>query len=78
MNISDVGKMGVGETRLGEMGQIIGETEVGKMGTQFTQSFCNAKDSHILSTKNKSVFAYVADLYLTSRGLNDDIKLTKI
>ena len=31
MNISGVGKMGVGKTRVGEMGQIIGETGVGEM-----------------------------------------------
>ena len=37
----------------------------------------NAKDSHILSTKNNSVFAYVVGMYLTSWGLNDDVKLTK-
>ena len=34
-------------------------------------------DFHILSTKNKSVFAYVVCIYLTSRGLNDNVKLTK-
>ena len=38
---------------------------------------CNAKDSHILSTKNNSVFAYVVGISLTSLGLNDDVKLTK-
>ena len=27
---------------------------------------CNAKDSDISSTKNKSVFAYVVGIYLTS------------
>ena len=27
---------------------------------------CNAKDSHISSTKNNSVFAYVVSIYLTS------------
>ena len=36
-----------------------------------------AKDSHILSTKNNSLLAYVVDMYLTSSGLKDDIKLTK-
>ena len=36
-----------------------------------------AKDSHILSTKNNSVFAYLVSIYLTSLGLNDDVKLTK-
>ena len=36
-----------------------------------------AKDSHIFSTKNSSVFAYVVSIYLTSLGLNDGIKLTK-
>ena len=38
--------------------------------------FTNAKDFHILSTKNNSVFAYVVGIYLTS-CLNDDVKLTK-
>ena len=33
---------------------------------------CIAKDSHILSTKNNSVFAYVV-----GSCLNDDIKLMK-
>ena len=36
---------------------------------------CNAKDSHILSTKNNSVFAYIVGIYL-SCGLNDDVMLT--
>ena len=30
-----------------------------------TVIFCHAKDSHILSTKNNSVFAYVVGTYLT-------------
>ena len=38
---------------------------------------CIAKDSHIFSTKNSSVFAHVVGIYLTSCGLNDDVKLTK-
>ena len=38
---------------------------------------CNAKDSHILLTKNNSVFVYVVGINLTSSGLNDDNKLTK-
>ena len=33
---------------------------------------CIAKDSHIFSTKNNSVFAFVVGIYLMSRGLNDD------
>ena len=33
--------------------------------------------SHIFSTKINSVFAYVVGIYLTSLGLNDDVKLTK-
>ena len=37
----------------------------------------NAKDSHILSTKDNSDIAYEVDIYLTSCGLNDDVKLTK-
>ena len=37
-----------------------------------------AKDSHILSTTNNSVFAYVVGIDLTSGGLNDDVKLTKL
>ena len=32
---------------------------------------CTAKDSHILSTKNKSVFAIEVDIKLTNRGFND-------
>ena len=38
-----------------------------------------AKDSltHFFSTKNNSVFAYVDGIYLSSYGLNDDVKLTK-
>ena len=39
--------------------------------------FGNAKDSHILSTKNNSVFAYEVVINLTSWGLKDDVKLTK-
>ena len=38
---------------------------------------CNAKYSHILSTKNNSVFACGVGIYLTSWGLSDDVKLTK-
>ena len=37
---------------------------------------CNAKDSHIFSTKNSSVFAYVVGINLKSWGLNDEVKLT--
>ena len=33
MNISGVCEMGVGETAVGEMGQIIGEMGVGETGT---------------------------------------------
>ena len=36
----------------------------------FVCKMCTAKDSHILSTKNNSVFAYLVSSYLTSRGLN--------
>ena len=35
------------------------------------ENLCNAKDSHILSTKNNRVFAYAVGIYLTS-SLNDD------
>ena len=40
------------------------------------KGFSMAKDSHILSTNNNSVFAYVVSIYLTS-CLNDDVKLKK-
>ena len=36
----------------------------------------NAKDSHIFSTKITG-FAYVDGIHITSRGFNDDVKLTK-
>ena len=36
-----------------------------------------AKDSLISSTIKNSVFAYVVGIYLTSSGLNNDVKLTK-
>ena len=38
---------------------------------------CMAKDSHIFSTKNNSVFAYVVGIYFSCWGLNDDYELTK-
>ena len=43
----------------------------------FLLTKCDAKDSHIFSTKINSVFDYVVGIYLTSLGLNDDVKLTK-
>ena len=38
---------------------------------------CIAKDSHIFSTKNNSVFTYVVAICLSSSGLNDVVNLTK-
>ena len=40
--------------------------------------FCIAKDSHIFSTKNNSVFAYLVSIYLTRWCLNDVVKLTML
>ena len=40
--------------------------------------FCIAKDSHIFSTKNNSVFAYLFSIYLTRWCLNDVVKLTML
>ena len=40
--------------------------------------FCNAKDSHILSTKNISVFAYEVVINLTSWGLKDDVSFEQM
>ena len=39
---------------------------------------CTAKDSHIFSTKNKSVFVTLADICLTNSCLNDIVKLTML
>ena len=39
--------------------------------------FC-AKDSHIFSTKNNSVFVTLADICLTNLCLNDIVKLTML
>ena len=36
---------------------------------------CTAKDSHIFSTKNNSVFVTLADICLTNLCLNDIVKL---
>ena len=38
---------------------------------------CSAKDSHIFSTKNNSVFVTLADICLTNLCLND-VKLTML
>ena len=38
----------------------------------------NAKDSHIFSTKNNSVFVTLADICLTNLCLNDIVKLTML
>ena len=38
--------------------------------------FCSAKDSHIFSTKNNCVFAFVGDIYLANSCLNDVVRLT--
>ena len=39
---------------------------------------CTAKDSHIFSTKNNSVFVTFADVCLTNLCLNDIVKLTML
>ena len=39
---------------------------------------CTAKDSHIFSTKNNSVFVTLADICLTNLCLNDIVKLTML
>ena len=39
---------------------------------------CTAKDSHIFSTKNNSVFITLADICLTNLCLNDIVKLTML
>ena len=39
---------------------------------------CTAKDSHIFSTKNNSLFVTLADICLTNLCLNDIIKLTML
>ena len=38
----------------------------------------SAKDSHIFSTKNNSVFVTLADICLTNLCLNDIVKLTML
>ena len=35
------------------------------------------ENSHIFSTKSSSVFAFEVDIWLTNRGLNGSVKLTK-
>ena len=42
------------------------------------RTLCIAKDSHILSTKNNSVFVTLADICLTNLCLNDIVKLTML
>ena len=37
--------------------------------------FCNAKDSHIFSTKNNGVFDNVVGIHLMSLRLNDVVRL---
>ena len=39
---------------------------------------CSAKDSHIFSTKNNSVFVTLAEICLTNLCLNDIVKLTTL
>ena len=39
---------------------------------------CTAKDSHIFSTNNNSVFVTLADICLTNLCLNDIVKLTML
>ena len=34
--------------------------------------------SHCINQKITSVYAYVVGIYLTNRGLNDDVKLNKV
>ena len=41
-------------------------------------SYFTAKDSHIFSTKNNSVFVTLADICLTNLCLNDIVKLTML
>ena len=38
----------------------------------------SAKDSHIFPTKNNSVFDNLVGTYLTSRRLNDVVRLTML
>ena len=40
--------------------------------------FCTAKDSHIVPTKNNSVFDNVVGINLTRRPLNDVVRLTML
>ena len=40
--------------------------------------FCIAKDSHIFTTKNNSVFDNVVGIYLTRWPLNDIVRLTML
>ena len=40
--------------------------------------FCSAKDSHIFSTKNNSVFVNLADICLKNLCINDIVKLTML
>ena len=42
------------------------------------ENLCFAKDSHIFSTKNNSVFVTIADICLTNLCLNDIVKLTML
>ena len=44
----------------------------------FVRILCTAKDSHIFSTKNNSVFVTLADICLTNLCLNDIVKLTML
>ena len=47
VNISGVGKMGVGETGVGKMGQIIGKMGVGEMGVGETGEKIRAKHASL-------------------------------
>ena len=42
------------------------------------ENLCTAKDSHIFSTKNNSVFVTLADICLTNLCLNDIVIKKKI
>ena len=46
--------------------------------SHFFNKICTAKDSHIFSTKNNSVFVTLADICLTNLCLNDIVKLTML
>ena len=53
------------------------QTALQRIRTFFQQKI-TAKDSHIFSTKNYSVFVTLADICLTNLCLNDIVKLTML